>query len=126
MFAFPFCLLLRNRTRIVVKGLALSGPHLSPDQLRGRLASILQLIGAPISFSVISVATYPSGASPVYDVELDSAAAVSAILREFYKFTRRQAPVSRPPELAHVAVYNSVTPGTRVRISLLRVSFSLL
>ena len=118
-------LIFRSRCRLVVKGLGGIGADSSarnPDHLRARLSSVLQLIGAPISFSVVSVITYSSGSTPVSDVELNSEAAVSALIREFFKFTRRQDPVHRPPELDRISIYNSVTAGTRIRISLLRVS----
>ena len=73
---------------------------------------------------MLSVVTYSAKSAPVFNAELDSAEAVDAILREFSKFTRRSNPVKRPPELEDVALYHAVTPGTRIRISLLRVSFT--
>ena len=115
----------RNRTHLVVKGLPGDSSH-GPDQLRARLATLLQSINSTIGFSVLNVITYPSASTPVYDVELDSAAAVSSLIREFFKFTRRQDPVRRPPGLERVSIYNSVTPGTRIRISLLRVRWFLI
>ena len=86
------------------------------------MASVLRLISAETEFTVVSVLTYSAAHSPIYDVELDSTLAVETLLRSFYRFTRRREPVRRPPELEKVSVHHSVTVGTRVRISLLRVS----
>ena len=112
----------RNRTHLVVKGLAgdLSSNR-SPDMLRSRFASLLALVGSTTPFVVCNVIVYPAKGRPVYEVVLDSAAGVESLIKEFFKFTRRKDPVARPPELSGVSVYHSVTPGTRVRISLLRV-----
>ena len=115
----------RKLSHLVVKGLGRigsSGSQSDQTLLRTRLTSVLQLVGASVEFSVVSVSVFPSGQSPVYEVELDSAGAVSAILRSFARFTRRHEPAKRPVDLADVTLYNSVTPGTRIRISLLRVS----
>ena len=103
----------------MVKGLGPSGPQVS---LKSKLASILRLI-SDTEFEVTNVLTYASPSAPIYDVELDHATAVETILRSFYRFTRRRDPVKRPAELERVSVHHSVTPGTRVRISLLRVCF---
>ena len=113
----------------MVKGLGQigsSGSQRDPEVLKSRLASVLQLIGSSVPFAVTDVIAYPSASSPVYDVGLDSSVAVSSLVREFFKFTKRTNPTARPPELERVGVYHSVTTGTRVRISLLRVSFNYL
>ena len=113
-----------NRTHLILKGLGpIGGSGQQPSQqvLKTRLTSVLGQIGADLPFVVINVVTY-SRSSPVYDVELGSSASVDALLRSYYRFTRRRDPVARPPELDGVTLYHSVTPGTRVRISLLRVS----
>ena len=86
------------------------------------MRSVLELIGGNVEFNVMNVIVYPSKVAPVYDVELDSVEAVESLVKEFYKFTRRSSPAKRPSELERVSVYHSVTPGTRIRISLLRVS----
>ena len=75
-----------------------------------------------MDFEVVNVVVFPSGNHPVYDVELCSPGAVEALVREFFKYTRRRDPVQRPAELDRVSIHHSVTPGTRVRIALLRVS----
>ena len=107
---------------MIVKGLGsvLPGQTRDPDLLKSRLTSVLSLYGVP-EFTVVSVISYPPPSNPVYDVTLGSADEVESILRESYKFSRRRDPVVRPPELKSVTLYHSVTPGTRVRISLLRV-----
>ena len=110
---------------MIVKGLgqvgSSSGSQRSPEVLRTRLKSVLDKIGVDEEFSVLNVILYPAS-SPVYDVELDSVVAVEALVRNFFKFTRRKDPVSRPPELDKVSVYHSVTTGTRIRLALLRVN----
>ena len=107
----------------MVKGLGPSGPNRDPASLKTHLASILKLVCSTTEFEVVNVMTYAAPSSPIYDIELDSALAVENLLRSFYRFTRRRDPVRRPPELEHVSIHHSVTPGTRVRIALLRVSF---
>ena len=121
---FLFCLFSRTQCRLVVKGLGVvgsSGSQRNPDLLKARLMSVLSLIGSPTPFSIVNVLVYPTRGSPVYDVELSSVESVNALIREFSKYTRRRDPVRRPSELDRVSIYHSVTPGTRVRVSLLRV-----
>ena len=89
--------------------------------LRTRLASVLSLVSSHPQFNVSNVITFSAGSSPVYSAELDSTEAVASLLRAFMRFTRRRDPVSRPADLEKVGLYHSVTIGTRVRISLLRV-----
>ena len=115
----------RTSCRLVVKGLGVvgsSGAQRNPDLLKARLSSVLCLIGSPTPFTVVNVIVYLTRGSPVYDVELESAASVNSLLREFSKFTRRKDAVRRPAELDRVSIYHSVTPGTRVRVSLMRAN----
>ena len=117
-------LVFRTQCRLVVKGLGVvgsSGSQRNPDLLKARLTSVLSLVGAPEPFSITNVIVYPTRGSPVYDVELASVESVNSIIREFSKYTRRRDPVRRPAELDRVSIYHSVTPGTRVRVSLMRV-----
>ena len=119
-------MIFRNRGHLIVKGLGQigsSGSQHDPRLLKNRLSSVLTLVGAPTPFSVANVVVYSSPAAPVYDVELDSFESVSSLLKEFTKYTRRRDPVARPPDLERVSLYRSVTTGTRVRISLLRVGY---
>ena len=119
---YVFCF--RQLNCIIVKGLGQvgsSGAQHSPDALKSRMSSVLRLVGGGLEFSVVGVVVYSARHSPIYNVELDSTAAVTSLLREFFKFTRRNNPVKRPPELESVSLHHSVTPGTRIRISLLRV-----
>ena len=114
----------RNRSHLVVKGLGQvgsSGAQRDQVALRSRMTSVLQLVGIRTQFSVLNVVVFPSATSPVYDVEIEPVEAVDLLVREFFKFVRRQDPVRRPPELDRVSIHHSVTPGTRIRISLLRV-----
>ena len=107
----------------MVKGLGSSlGDVRGPEMLRSRFASLLALVGTAVPFVVRNVIVYPARGRPVYEVVLDSAAGVEALIKEFFKYTRRKDPIARPPELSGVSVFHSVTAGTRVRISLLRVS----
>ena len=115
----------RNLSHIIVKGLGRIGSTGSQNDrelVKSRLWSVLGLVGTEVAFQVINVNVFPSGATPVYDVQLDSCEAVSSILGTFTKYTRRHEPVARPQGLEGVSLYNSVTVGTRIRLSLLRVS----
>ena len=114
---------LRTRCRIIIKGLGHVGSssQRSQETLKNRVTSVLSAVGSSAEFDVLDVFTYSSGSNPVYDAKLSSAEAVEIIIKEFYKFTRRRDPVRRPAELERVNLYHSITPGTRVRISILRV-----
>lgn len=119
-----FCwVIFRNTSHIIVKGLGRigSGTQASESLLRSRISSVLALVGANVDVRVKSVIVFP-GAKPVYKVELESAAVVKALLSGHSQYTRRRDPVARPQGLENVFLYNCVTPGTRIRISLLRVS----
>ena len=106
-----------------MKGLsAFSAAQRSPEALRSRFASLLTLIGSNVPFVVNQVIVFPGKGRPVYEVVLDSSNGVESLVKEYFKYTRRKDPVSRPPELSGVSIFHSVTAGTRVRISLLRVS----
>ena len=108
---------------MVVKGLSgFSAIQRNPEALRSRFASLLALIGSTVPYVVNSVIVYPGKGRPVYEVCLDSPAGVESLVREYLKYTRRKDPVTRPQELSGVSIFHSVTAGTRVRISLLRVS----
>ena len=114
----------RNRHRLVVKGVGPiggSGSQKNPELWKNRLTSVLKLFGPEVDFEIKNVIMYSAG-NPVYDVELDSATSVDEILNSSFRFYRRKDPISKPPELEKISIYRSVTPGTRVRISLLRVS----
>ena len=114
--------LFRARAHLIVKGLS-GAPPGSQEGLRSRLASVLASVGSDAAFVVNSVVVYPARGNPVYEVVLDTPLACERLIKDFFRFTRRRDPVSRPHELNGVAIYHSVTSGTRVRISLLRVSF---
>ena len=92
--------------------------------LSSRISSVLALVGANVDVRVKSVVVFP-GAKPVYKAELESAEVVKALLSGHSQYTRRRDPVARPQGLENVFLYTCVTPGTRIRISLLRVSFCL-
>ena len=62
----------------------------------------------------------------VFQVMLEDSQSAIALRKSFARYTRKKSPLSRPPELDGVEVFNSVTLATRVRISILRVSFILL
>ena len=106
-----------------MKGLSgFSAIQRSPEALRSRFGSLLALIGAKVPFVVNNVIVFPGKGKPVYEVVLDSPAGVESLIQEYFKYTRRKDPITRPPELSGVSIYHSVTAGTRIRISLLRVS----
>ena len=118
-------LFLRNLTFIVVKGLGRigsSGAQSDSNLLKSRLASVLSLVSSEVKVNVESVVCFP-GVKPVYKVDLGSSETVRALLFSFSRFTRRVDRVPFPSGLENVSIYNCVTPGTRVRISLLRVRF---
>ena len=125
-FSFIFITFFSTKRHIIVKGLGQIGSSTQPtaEVVRTRLSAVLALVGYASPFEVLSVITYSAKHSPVYNAELDRAEAVEGLLQEFFKFTRRSNPVKRPPELESVSLHHAVTPGTRIRISLLRVSFT--
>ena len=113
----------RHRSHVVVKGVGRvgsGGRDMAP--VKTRISAVLAEVGANRGFEILSVIVY--GAShPVYNVELESEDSVRSILSAFSRFTRRHEPVTRPASLDGVGLYHAVTPGTRVRLSLLRVRF---
>lgn len=93
-------------------------------KVRSRLSHILSRIDRDIEFSISNVRVLGSGTqAPIYEVDLEDADSAEALRKSFKRFTRKKAPISRPPELDGVGVFNSVTHATRVRISILRVSY---
>ena len=117
--------LFRNRAHIIVKGLGTigsSGSQRNQDLLKTRLTSVLRLVDPDLEFTVKTVVVY-SSRNPIYDVQLDSAEAVESLLRSFFRFTRQRDPAKRPVDLEGISLYHSVTPGTRIRTSLLRVRY---
>ena len=117
-----FC---RRLSSIVLKKLGRIGGD--EARVRNRLGHILSKINPDLEFSISSVRTHGSGSGPpIYEVILDDADAADTLRKSFAKFTRKKNPVACPPELDEVAVYNSVTLATRVRISILRVRFGFL
>lgn len=112
-----FC---RRLNSIVLKKLGRIGGD--EARVRNRLGHILSKIDRDLEFSISEVRTHGSGSGPpIYEVALDDAETAESLRKSFAKFTRKKNPVSRPPELDGVEVYNSVTLATRVRISILRV-----
>ena len=92
-------------------------------QVKSRLRHILSCISKRIDFVITDVQS--RGAShlpPIYEVSLEDSESAIDLRKAFARFTRKKDPVSRPPELEGVEVYNSATLATRVRISILRVS----
>ena len=123
LFTVSIC---SNMCFVVVKGLGRIGSSGTPsDQaLKSRLSSVLSLVSSELRINVKSVVCFP-GAKPVYKVELGSAEVVRDLLFSFSCFTRQVDRVPFPPGLENVTVYHCVTPGTRIRISLLRVKLLL-
>ena len=92
-------------------------------KVRARLAQILSKINQKIKFRIVDVRVRGVGSRPpIYEVTLEDSESASALRRGFSKFTQKRNPVSCPPELSGVEVTNSATIGTRVRISILRVT----
>ena len=95
-------------------------------QVRTRLRHILSRISKEVEFSISDVKVRGSTGGnlpPIYEVELEDPDSAETLRKAFSRFTRKKNPVSRPPELDGVEVHNSVTLATRVRISILRVSW---
>ena len=94
-------------------------------QVKNRIRHIISTIDRKIGFSVSEVRVFGAGPRPpIYEVVLGDSESADALRKSFARYTRKRSPVTRPPELDGVEVYNSVTPATRVRISILRVSIS--
>ena len=97
------------------------------NQVKSRVRHILSTIDRKLQFSISEVRVLGSGPRPpIYEVVLGDSESAEALRKSFSRFTRKKSPVARPPELDGVEVYNSATPATRVRISILRVSLVLL
>ena len=99
----------------------------NPDQVRNRIRHILSCIDKTIQFSVTEVKVRGSTASsrpPIYEAVLGDADSAVALRKAFARFTRKKDPARCPPELKGVGIYNSITLATRVRLSILRVSWS--
>ena len=113
----------RHRSHIIVKGLGRigSGGPRDANVVKNRITSLLNEVGSTQEFTVEEVIVYGQG-NPVYNVALSTEKSVTALLSAFSRFIRRRDPVPRPSSLDGVALHHAVTPGTRVRISLLRVS----
>ena len=97
----------------------------NPEQVRTCVSHILSCIDNSIEFTVAEVrvrGTAHSSRPPIYEAVLEDAESAEALRKAFARFTTKKNPVSRPPELKGVEVFNSITLATRVRISILRVS----
>ena len=93
-------------------------------RVKSRLRHLLSCINPKVDFSISEVRVRGSSSlPPIYEVVLTEAEASEDLRLSFTRFTRKKNPVDRPPELDGVEIFNSVTPATRVRISILRVSF---
>ena len=119
--AFPLFLFRKLSCMILKKVGRIGGDE---GKVRSRLSHILSRIDRDIEFSISNVRVLGSGTqAPIYEVDLEDADSAEALRKSFKRFTRKKAPISRPPELDGVGVFNSVTHATRVRISILRVSY---
>ena len=96
------------------------------SKVKSRIRHILSTVDKKLTFSIAEVRVRGTGPRPpIYEVVLEDSETAEALRRSFSRFTRKRSPISRPPELDGVEIFNSVTPATRVRISVLRVSFVL-
>lgn len=92
-------------------------------KVKTRLGHILSVISKSVQFKIVEVRTKGTGSRPpIYEVILEDEDSAIELREAFKRFTRLRDPVSRPPELEGVQVFNSVTLATRVRVSILRVS----
>ena len=96
------------------------------SQVKSRIRHILSTIDKKLTLSIAEVRVRGTGPRPpIYEVVLEDSETAEALRKSFSRFTRKRSPISRPPELDGVEIFNSVTPATRVRISVLRVSIVL-
>ena len=97
------------------------------QKVRSRIKHILSCIDRSIRFEITEVKVRGSVSGsrpPIYEVFLSDEEPAEALRRAFSRYTRKKNPLRCPPELDGVEVCNSVTLATRVRISVLRVSFA--
>lgn len=98
----------------------------SEQQIKSRVRQILSRISKSVEFSIAEVRVRGADLGsrpPIYEVRLEESESAVALRTAFSSFTRKKDPVRIPPELKGVGVYNSITLATRVRTSILRVSF---
>lgn len=122
MFLF-FVLFSSKQGSIILKKVGKIGGD--ERQVKSRLRHILSSISKEIDFTIAEVKS--RGAShlpPIYEVCLEDPESAVALRKAYTRYTRKKDPVSCPPELDGVEVYNSITLATRVRISILRVSLT--
>ena len=118
-----FCLS-RKLSTIILKKVGTIGGN--EHQVKTRIKQILSRINKSVDFDIAEVrvrGTAFSSRPPIYEVRLEDADSAVALRKSFAQFTRKKDPVRLPPELKGVEVFNSITLATRVRISILRVSF---
>lgn len=99
------------------------------QKVRSRIKHILSCIDKSIRFEITEVrvrGAVSGSRPPIYEVFLSNEDSAEALRRAFSRYTRKKNPLRCPPELDGVEVCNSVTLATRVRISVLRVSFCFL
>ena len=95
------------------------------SKVKARLSHILSTISRSIKFRISEVRTRGVGSRPpIYEVGLEDEESAVDLQEAFRRFSRKRDPVKRPPELDGVQVFNSATLATRVRVSILRVSWS--
>ena len=123
-FVMSYCFLVfcSKENCVILKNVGKIGGD--PDRVRSRLRHILSCIDKGVDFRISDVRVRGSATMPpIYEIVLEEEESASDLRKAFRRFTRHKNPVRRPAELEGVAIFNSVTLATCVRISVLRVSF---
>lgn len=116
---FVFCCSKENC--IILKNVGKIGGE--SDRVRSRLRHILSCVDKGVDFRISDVRVRGSATMPpIYEIVLEDEESAGDLRKAFKRFSRPKNPVRRPAELEGVAIFNSVTLATRVRISILRVS----
>ena len=114
----------RKLSTIILKRVGTIGG--SEQQVKSRIKQILSRISKSVDLSIAEVQVRGAelgSRPPIYEVRLEDSESAVALRTAFSNFTRKKDPVRIPPELKGVEVFNSVTLATRVRTSILRVSY---
>ena len=118
LFSSPF---FRKLNCVILKKVGKIGGD--ENQVKARVRHILSTIDKRLSFAIVEVRVRGTGPRPpIYEVVLEDQGSAEDMRKSFSRYTRKRSPVTRPPELDGVELYNSATPATRVRLSILRVS----
>ena len=96
------------------------------DSARRQVADVIKLVlhvnRVNMNFEVLYVSNpfrFQTNRQNLYNVQMDSVSSSKRIRDLFSGFFRGRRPISLPPPLKGVSLRNKVTPGTKIRISIL-------